>query len=130
MERLGLTQPGTSKHLRVLREAGLVRARQEKQQRWYELCPAPLEEVDRWLEPYRTLRLERLKALERHLEASEISNGGSRSLERPDPPQGLASNVRRLSAARADSPGQAEDPTREASDVHLGQTTRVSWPSQ
>jgi DNA-binding transcriptional ArsR family regulator len=37
----GLSQPGTSKHLRVLREAGLVRVRQEAQRRWYELCPEP-----------------------------------------------------------------------------------------
>jgi DNA-binding transcriptional ArsR family regulator len=67
-ERLGLTQPGTSKHLRVLREAGLVRVRRDAQRRWYELCPGPLEEVDAWLAPYRRLWTDRLDALERHLD--------------------------------------------------------------
>ncbi|GLY00343.1 MULTISPECIES: metalloregulator ArsR/SmtB family transcription factor [Actinoplanes] len=50
---LGLSQPGTSKHLRALREAGLVRVRPEAQRRWYELNPAPLAEIDAWLAPYR-----------------------------------------------------------------------------
>jgi DNA-binding transcriptional ArsR family regulator len=67
VERLGLSQPGTSKHLRVLREAGLVRVRPEAQRRWYELRPEPLAEVDRWLAPYRRIWEERLDALERHL---------------------------------------------------------------
>ncbi|MCQ8189501.1 ArsR/SmtB family transcription factor [Streptomyces rugosispiralis] len=67
-EHLGLTQPGTSKHLRVLREAGLVRVRRDAQRRWYELCPEPLAEVDAWLAPYRRLWTDRLDALERHLD--------------------------------------------------------------
>jgi DNA-binding transcriptional ArsR family regulator len=66
---LGLTQPGTSKHLRVLREAGLVAARQDAQRRWYELRPAPLTEIDAWLQPYRRLWDARLDALERRLDA-------------------------------------------------------------
>ena len=66
---LGLSQPGTSKHLRVLREAGLVRVRAEAQQRWYELEPGPLAEVDAWLAPYRWMWAERFDALERHLDA-------------------------------------------------------------
>ena len=68
VERLGLTQPGTSKHLRVLREAGLVRVRKDAQRRWYELQPEPLAEIDRWLEPYRALWATRLDALEKHLD--------------------------------------------------------------
>jgi DNA-binding transcriptional ArsR family regulator len=68
VERVGLTQPGTSKHLRVLREAGLVRVRKDAQRRWYELDPEPLTEIDRWLEPYRALWSSRLDALERHLD--------------------------------------------------------------
>ncbi len=68
-ERLGISQPGTSKHLRVLREAGLVRVRQDKQRRWYELRPDPLAEMDAWLEPYRALWASRLDDLERHLDA-------------------------------------------------------------
>jgi DNA-binding transcriptional ArsR family regulator len=65
---VGLSQPGVSKHLRLLREAGLVRVRQEGQRRWYELDPEPLAELDEWLEPYRKLWEERLDRLERHLD--------------------------------------------------------------
>jgi DNA-binding transcriptional ArsR family regulator len=65
---LGMSQPGTSKHLRVLREAGLVRVRAEAQRRWYEIDPAPLREVDAWLEPYRWMWADRFDALERHLD--------------------------------------------------------------
>jgi DNA-binding transcriptional ArsR family regulator len=65
---LGLSQPGTSKHLRVLREAGLVKVRADAQRRWYELDPAPLAEVDAWLAPYRWMWDDRLDALERHLD--------------------------------------------------------------
>ena len=71
VDLLGLTQPGTSKHLRVLREAGLVQVRQDAQRRWYELRPEPLAEVDAWLEPYRRLWAGRLDALERHLDQTE-----------------------------------------------------------
>ena len=67
--RLGLSQPGVSKHLRVLREGGFVRVRQDAQRRWYELRPEPLAEVDAWLAPYRRLWADRLDALERHLDA-------------------------------------------------------------
>lgn len=67
-DQLQLTQPGTSKHLRVLREAGLVRVRQDGQRRWYELRPEPLAEIDTWLAPYRWLWEDRLDALERHLD--------------------------------------------------------------
>jgi DNA-binding transcriptional ArsR family regulator len=66
---LGLSQPGTSKHLRVLRDAGLVRVRPEGQRRWYELVPEPLAEVDAWLAPYRWMWADRFDALERHLDA-------------------------------------------------------------
>lgn len=68
-DQLGLTQPGTSKHLRVLREAGLVRVRRDAQRRWYELRPEPLIEIDTWLEKYRRLWADHLDALERHLDA-------------------------------------------------------------
>src|ERR1700735_2259564 len=72
---LGLSQPGTSKHLRILREAGLVRVRPDAQRRWYELRPAPLAEVDAWLEPYRRLWAGHLDALEQHLDSQQ--NGGT-----------------------------------------------------
>jgi DNA-binding transcriptional ArsR family regulator len=64
----GLTQPGTSKHLRVLREAGLVVAHTDAQRRVYALNAQPLAELDAWLEPYRRLWEGRLDALERHLD--------------------------------------------------------------
>jgi DNA-binding transcriptional ArsR family regulator len=69
VDGLGLSQPGTSKHLRVLRDAGLVAVRKDAQRRWYELRHEPLAEVDAWLEPYRRLWASRLDALERHLDA-------------------------------------------------------------
>ncbi|MDQ6697678.1 MAG: metalloregulator ArsR/SmtB family transcription factor [Actinomycetota bacterium] len=68
VEELAISQPGASKHLRVLREAGLVRVRQDAQRRLYELEPAPLTEVDEWLTPYRRLWSNRLDALEHHLD--------------------------------------------------------------
>jgi DNA-binding transcriptional ArsR family regulator len=70
VDQLGLTQPGTSKHLRVLREAGLVVVRPEAQRRVYALNPEPLAELDAWLEPYRRLWSDRLDALERHLDGN------------------------------------------------------------
>lgn len=66
--RLKLSQPGVSKHLRVLREAGLVEVRPRGRERWYGLRPDPLAEVDAWLAPYRAHWTARLDALERHLE--------------------------------------------------------------
>jgi DNA-binding transcriptional ArsR family regulator len=68
VEELGLTQPRTSKHLRVLREAGLVHVRGVAQRRVYAIDPAPLAALDAWLAPYRRLWQERLDALERHLD--------------------------------------------------------------
>ena len=68
VQGLGLTQPGTSKHLRVLRDAGLVRVKPEAQRRVYEIDPAPLAELDAWLTPYRELWEARLDALGRHLD--------------------------------------------------------------
>lgn len=67
-DELGLSQPGTSKHLRVLREAGLVHVRPDAQRRWYELRPEPLAEIDAWIAPYRKLWQDRLNALEDHLD--------------------------------------------------------------
>jgi DNA-binding transcriptional ArsR family regulator len=69
VEQTGLSQPNVSKHLRVLREAGLVAVRQDAQRRLYRLRPAPLAEVDAWLEPYRAYWSGRLDALERQLDA-------------------------------------------------------------
>jgi DNA-binding transcriptional ArsR family regulator len=68
---LSISQPGVSKHLRVLREAGLVEARTDAQRRIYRVRPEPLAEIDRWLAPYRRLWSTRLDALERHLDETE-----------------------------------------------------------
>ena len=65
--RLAMNQPAVSKHLRVLREAGLVRVRADEQRRLYRLSPAPLRELDRWLAPYRAAWDASLDRLERHL---------------------------------------------------------------
>lgn len=67
---VGLSQPAVSKHLRVLREAGLVTVRRDAQRRWYEVRPEPLREIDGWLEPYRQMWAGRLDALERRLDAT------------------------------------------------------------
>ena len=68
VERLELSQPGVSKHLKVLRESGLVTVRAEGKRRLYALRAEPLAEVDAWLGRYRALWSDRLDALERHLE--------------------------------------------------------------
>ncbi|ONI72100.1 transcriptional regulator [Kribbella sp. ALI-6-A] len=68
VDALDLSQPAVSKHLKVLRDAGLVEVRQDAQRRWYRLRPAPLAEIDAWLEPYRDLWRGRLDALEAHLD--------------------------------------------------------------
>jgi DNA-binding transcriptional ArsR family regulator len=67
VERLGLSQPRTSKHLRVLRDAGLVTVRVDAQRRVYELNGTPLEELDAWLAPYRRFWDRHLTKLEHHL---------------------------------------------------------------
>jgi DNA-binding transcriptional ArsR family regulator len=67
---LPIARPGVSRHLRVLREAGLVEVRQEAQRRIYSLRPQPLAEVDQWLGRYRMLWENRLDALH-----TEIARG-------------------------------------------------------
>lgn len=67
VERVGMHQPGVSRHLKVLRDAGLVEVRRDAQRRYYRLRAEPLRELDAWLEPYRRHWADRLDALERHL---------------------------------------------------------------
>jgi DNA-binding transcriptional ArsR family regulator len=67
VELLQLSQPAVSKHLRVLRDAGLVEARVDAQRRLYRIRPAPLAELDDWLAPYRKLWTTHLDQLEEHL---------------------------------------------------------------
>jgi DNA-binding transcriptional ArsR family regulator len=68
VDALGVSQPTASKHLRVLRSAGLVRVRKDAQRRIYAIDLEPIAELDRWLAPYRRLWNERLDALGRHLD--------------------------------------------------------------
>jgi DNA-binding transcriptional ArsR family regulator len=65
---LRMPQPTVSKHLRVLREAGLVESRVDAQRRLYRLRPEPLQEVDAWLAPFRRFWSVHVDALERHLD--------------------------------------------------------------
>jgi DNA-binding transcriptional ArsR family regulator len=67
---LPIARPGVSRHLRVLREAGLVDVRQDAQRRVYSLRPEPLADVDEWLGRYRALWQQRLDALH-----TEIARG-------------------------------------------------------
>ena len=71
VEQLRLSQPGVSKHLRVLRDAGLVDVRVDAQRRWYQLRAEPLAEVDAWLQPYRRMWSKSLDRLEAHLDRKE-----------------------------------------------------------
>lgn len=68
VDRLGLSQPQASKHLRVLRDAGLVGVERQAQRRLYSVRPAPIAEVDAWLEPYRVLWNAPLDRLGQHLD--------------------------------------------------------------
>jgi len=74
VDSIGLSQPAVSKHLRVLRDVGLVKVRPEGQRRWYEVDPTALLQIEIWLEPYRQLWSYRFDALETHLNNSTASN--------------------------------------------------------
>jgi DNA-binding transcriptional ArsR family regulator len=69
--KTGLSQPNTSRHLRILRESGLVESRPDGQRRLYELRLGGLAELERWLAPHRRLWEASLDALERHLDETE-----------------------------------------------------------
>jgi DNA-binding transcriptional ArsR family regulator len=71
VRRTGMSQPNTSRHLRILRETGIVEAKPDGQRRLYELHPQGLAELMRWLAPYRQLWEGSLDALERHLDEKE-----------------------------------------------------------
>jgi DNA-binding transcriptional ArsR family regulator len=74
---LSLSQPSVSKHLRVLRHAGLVESRTEAQRRIYRVRAEPLRELDEWLAPYRRRWASHRNALERHLEIMDAAGGDS-----------------------------------------------------
>jgi DNA-binding transcriptional ArsR family regulator len=68
VQMLELSQPGVSKHLKVLKDAGLVSVRPDGKRRLYALRPDALADVAQWLEPYRAFWSNHLDQLERHLE--------------------------------------------------------------
>ena len=84
-DKLRLSQPSVSKHLRVLREAGFVESRIEAQRRLYRLRPEPLMEFDAWLGPFRRFWAKHIDALEQHLDRMETrpSRKGKKRHERP-----------------------------------------------
>ncbi len=71
VSRLQLSQPAVSRHLRVLREAGLVRSRTDAQRRLYSIDARPLADLDAWLGPYRQLWAGRLGELAAHLDTMD-----------------------------------------------------------
>ena len=71
VDLLRVSQPAVSKHLRVLREAGLVTSRIDAQRRLYRVRTEPLRELDEWLAPYRAAWADRLDTLEAHLDDME-----------------------------------------------------------
>lgn len=74
VDLLSVSQPGISKHLRVLRESGLVIVRQDAQRRWYEIRTEPLQELDDWLKSYRHLWIERMDRLDDYLNELQNNN--------------------------------------------------------
>lgn len=68
VEELPISQPGVSRHLRILRDAGVVYARVDAQRRWYGVEAESLRGIDEWLAPYRRMWTTSLDALERHLD--------------------------------------------------------------
>lgn len=66
-----ISRPAVSRHVRILRRAGLLRERRAAQARIYSLDPAPLRDIERWLEHYRVFWAARLHDLKRHVESAE-----------------------------------------------------------
>jgi DNA-binding transcriptional ArsR family regulator len=85
VNRLGLTQPTVSKHLRVLKDARMVDVEQDAQRRLYRLRPEPLLELDEWLTPYREMWSRRLDALERHLDTMADDDAPAPTRRTPAP---------------------------------------------
>jgi DNA-binding transcriptional ArsR family regulator len=79
----GITQPAVSQHLRVLRESGFARVRPEGTRRLYTVEAGPLQDVDRWLQPFRDFWTQRLDAL-----GTELARGRRRRRPRPRPEEG------------------------------------------
>src|SRR5438309_11238689 len=80
VDALSVSQPAVSKHLRVLREAGLVEVRSDAQRRIYRVRWEPLRDIDESLEPYRRLWLSRLDDIGRHLDALDEAEQRTRQI--------------------------------------------------
>jgi DNA-binding transcriptional ArsR family regulator len=85
VERVGMHQPGVSRHLKVLRTAGLVDVRRDGQRRHYRARFAPLQELDAWLELHRRAWDQSLDRLEAHLDRAASDSGAKASRPRKDP---------------------------------------------
>jgi DNA-binding transcriptional ArsR family regulator len=83
-QKLRLSQPSVSKHLRVLKEAGFVESRTAAQRRLYRLRPEPLMELDTWLVPFRRFWSKHVDALERHLDTMAPESSTEKEASRPD----------------------------------------------
>jgi len=79
VRELSVSQPAVSKHLRILRDAGLVDVRVDGQRRVYRIRPEPLRELDAWLAPYRALWASALDHLEHHLREMPDPNERTRN---------------------------------------------------
>ena len=118
VERLQLSQPSVSKHLKVLRDARLVKARVSAQRRVYRLNAAPLLELEAWLEPYRKFWAGRLDALGRHLDAHALASRDAEAAQRQPaarkptvrPPAPRQPGRRRLARA----PGARRPPSKRS----------------
>jgi DNA-binding transcriptional ArsR family regulator len=80
--QLGMSQPVVSKHLRVLRDAGVVESTVDAQRRVYRLKPEPLREIDAWLAPFRRFWSAHVDALERHLDRMNRPTTTKRTTQR------------------------------------------------
>jgi DNA-binding transcriptional ArsR family regulator len=103
VERLAISQPGVSKHLRVLREAGVVTVRTAAQQRIYRLEPGPFRQLDAWLAPYRKLWTGHLDALAHHLDQKTSASAGGLPTSAGSPSPGSAGGL--PASAGSPSPG-------------------------
>ncbi|MFC5805226.1 ArsR/SmtB family transcription factor [Streptomyces formicae] len=104
VEVLGQSQPNVSKHLRVLRDAGLVRVTKQAQQRIYAIEPGPIAELDAWLAPYRRLWNERLDVLGRYLDSVGADDADRTPSRTPSRTAGRTSE-------HADRPDRTEEPS-------------------
>jgi len=116
-ERLELSQPTVSKHLRVLRQARLVYAEVSAQRRLYRLNPAPLLELEAWLEPYRKFWNERLDALGLHLDR--------RAAARTNPATAPAARTDPATAPAAGSPQPRRNPRGKAPVARVAARRKV-----